>query len=185
METKQETRKRIREFRKKITKEEKEQWDEMLCRRFLALLEETSVSGVYLYLDIRGEAGTRRILEALWERGIPTALPRVEGDRIYFYTVKGYDDVSPGCMGIPEPLEQCPRAEDPRALVIVPGVAFDARGGRLGYGGGYYDGFFAREPEHPRWGLAYGFQLAERLPVEEWDQKVDRVITPEIRNYGG
>lgn len=179
METKQEIRKRIRELRKRVTKEEKERWDTVLCERCLERMERDSLGGysVYLYLDIHKEAGTRQILEALWERKVFTALPRVEGDRINFYTVTGYGDVSPGCRGILEPSEGCPRAEDKKALVIVPGVAFTMDGRRLGYGGGYYDRFFAQEPEHPRWGLAYEFQIVERLPVEEWDRRVDRVVT--------
>lgn len=181
METKQEIRKRIRELRRSVTREEKERWDAALCERCLEGMEKDGLlmySSVYLYLDIRGEAGTRRILEALWARKVSTALPRVEGDRIRFYTVTGFGEVAPGCMGILEPSEQCRRAEDRKALVIVPGVAFDVQGRRLGYGGGYYDRFFAQEPEHPRWGLAYAFQLMEKLPAEAWDKRVDRVITP-------
>ena len=81
-------------------------------------------------------------------------------------------------MGIEEPSAGCRPVNDKSALVLVPGVAFDREGRRLGYGGGYYDRFFAREPKHPRWGLAYAFQIVEKLPKEEWDQKVERVILP-------
>lgn len=190
-ESKQKLRKRIRELRKNVTTEEKDRWDSALCEYCLQLLEEDGrimpgkafVCGgalsVYLYMDVRKEAGTRRILEALWARKIPAALPRVEGEQINFYIAGGYGDLSPGSMGIPEPSQTCPRARDRKALVLVPGMAFDVSGRRLGYGGGYYDRFFAREPQHPRWGLAYGFQMVEELVQEDWDQRVERVITPD------
>ncbi len=179
-EVKKELRGRIRECRKRVSREEKENWDALLCEQFITLLEEASfpVSFVYLYLDFRGEAGTRRILEALWAKNIPAALPRVEGEEIFFYEVRGWADVCPGYMGIEEPSAGCRPVNDKSALVLVPGVAFDREGRRLGYGGGYYDRFFAREPGHPRWGLAYAFQMVEKLPKEEWDQKVERVILP-------
>lgn len=179
-EMKKDLRKRIRECRERISKEEKERWDVSLYEQLITLLKETAfpISSVYLYLDFRGEAGTGRILEALWAKNIPVALPRVEGEEIFFYTVQGWTDVCPGYMGIEEPSAGCCPAEDKYALVLVPGVAFDREGRRLGYGGGYYDRFFAREPEHPRWGLAYAFQMVEKLPAEEWDQRVEQVILP-------
>ena len=179
-EMKKDLRKRIRECRKRISKEEKERWDVLLYEQLITLLKETDfpISSVYLYLDFRGEAGTGRILEALWAKNIPVALPRVEGEEMFFYTVQGWTDVCPGYMGIEEPSAGCCPAEDKYALVLVPGVAFDREGRRLGYGGGYYDRFFVREPEHPRWGLAYAFQMVEKLPAEEWDQRVEQVILP-------
>ena len=179
-EMKKDLRKRIRECRKRISKEEKERWDVLLYEQLITLLKETDfpISSVYLYLDFRGEAGTGRILEALWAKNIPVALPRVEGEEIFFYTVQGWTDVCPGYMGIEEPSAGCRPVNDKSALVLVPGVAFDREGRRLGYGGGYYDRFFVREPEHPRWGLAYAFQMVEKLPAEEWDQRVEQVILP-------
>lgn len=179
-EMKKDLRKRIRECRERISREEKERWDVSLYEQLITLLNEADfpISSVYLYLDFRGEAGTGRILEALWAKNIPVALPRVEGEEIFFYTVQGWTDVCPGYMGIEEPSAGCCPAEDKYALVLVPGVAFDREGRRLGYGGGYYDRFFVREPEHPRWGLAYAFQMVEKLPAEEWDQRVEQVILP-------
>lgn len=52
------------------------------------------------------------------------------------------------------------------------------RGNRMGYGGGFYDRFFAEEPGHLRWGLAYEFQIFSHIPCEEWDQKMERILTP-------
>ena len=76
-----------------------------------------------------------------------------------------------------EPVCGCEKAEEERALVIVPGAVFDLQGYRLGYGGGYYDRFMAREPGHETRGLAYDFQVVPRLPVEEYDLPVGKILT--------
>lgn len=179
---KAQARNRIRAFRARISQKEKEAWDQELCRRFFAALDEKQIkissnSPVYLYMDFRGEAGTGRILDQLWSLGIPTALPRTEGTELVFYEINAIDQLSDGYMGIREPKQGLHPADDQRALVLVPGVAFDRSGFRLGYGKGFYDRFFAREPEHLKWGLAYEFQLMDTVPHDRWDQKVDLVIT--------
>ena len=83
-----------------------------------------------------------------------------------------------GAMGIWEPKAFLPPVKEETSLVVVPGVAFDTKGRRLGYGGGYYDRFFASEPDHVKWGLAYDLQMEEELQTEPWDQQMDAVITP-------
>ncbi len=200
-------RRRIRLLREQVLAREKEQWDAALCRRFFQLFQllerEKGAQGlglsgpvqgegagggrlkgagglcVYLYLDIRNEAGTMPIIRALWERHIRTAVPRVEGNELQFYVIESIDQLAPGHMGIREPVDGLERAEDRQALVVVPGVAFDRHGSRLGYGGGFYARFFAREPEHRKLALAYGFQMMEAVPCEPWDQRMDVIVTPE------
>lgn len=177
-------RREIRRMRERITPEKKAVWDQALCREFFHNLEkEKALSAktvIYLYLDIRNEAGTIPILRELWQRGVRTAVPKTVGKELEFYEITGEKELAPGYMGIFEPrTEVCRRAEEKEALVVVPGLAFDRAGYRLGYGGGYYDRFFSREGEHPRWGLAYGFQVRDQVPKENWDQKMDKIITPD------
>ena len=69
-----------------------------------------------------------------------------------------------------------PVAEDKTALVLMPGLAFDPQGHRIGYGGGFYDKFLSREPEHPTLALCYEFQMVEKLETEQFDIPVDEVI---------
>lgn len=174
----------VREQRKKVTPSVKQQWDERLCCQFFRLFDQDgslparSRMFVYLYMDFRNEAGTGRILQEFWRRGIRTAVPRTEGKEIFFYEIWEEGQLCPGYQGIPEPKEGLARAEDKPALVIVPGMAFDRKCFRIGYGGGFYDRFFAREPEHPRWALAYDFQVMDTVPHDCWDQPADLLITP-------
>ena len=88
--------------------------------------------------------------------------------------------VSLGYCGIPEPVADEPEADDPNALVLMPGLAFDPEGNRMGYGGGFYDRFLAAEPEHPTLALCYGFQMLPRLETEAHDIPVDQVIWADV-----
>ena len=81
-----------------------------------------------------------------------------------------------GYAGIPEPVADGPVADDPTALVLMPGLAFDHEGHRIGYGGGFYDKFLAQEPNHPTLALCYDFQMMEHLDTEEFDIPVDCVL---------
>ena len=78
--------------------------------------------------------------------------------------------------GIPEPIADGPVADDPTALVLMPGLAFDREGRRIGYGGGFYDRFLSEESRHPTVALCYEFQMVEQVPTEEFDKRVDCVL---------
>ena len=95
-----------------------------------------------------------------------------------FLNLYDLSQVAPGFGGFPEPISDSPVAEDTHALVLMPGLAFDRVGHRIGYGGGFYDRFLAKEPEHPTVALCYEFQMVENLPVESFDVPVDLVLCP-------
>jgi 5-formyltetrahydrofolate cyclo-ligase len=84
--------------------------------------------------------------------------------------------VASGYAGIPEPIADGPVADDENALVLMPGLAFDPEGHRIGYGGGFYDKFLEAEPNHPTVALCYGFQMLEHLETESHDKMVDLVL---------
>ena len=174
-------RNRIKQLRAKILPEEKALWDRMLCSRFLELADRSGLLDgrpIYLYMDIRNEAGTWEIFRALKERNIPAAFPRTIGKSLVFSLAAGKEEMEKGAMGIWEPKAFLPPVKEETSLVVVPGVAFDTKGRRLGYGGGYYDRFFSFFPDHVKWGLAYDLQMEEELQTEPWDQQMDAVITP-------
>lgn len=108
--------------------------------------------------------------------GKRVAVPKVYGDEMRFIYMDDLSEVEISDMGIPEPVEDGPVADDPTALVLMPGVAFTRQGDRMGYGGGYYDKFLAQEPDHPKVALCYVFQMVESLPTQEHDIPVDLVL---------
>ena len=131
---------------------------------------------IYGYLSYNQEVRTDGLLRQALRDGKRVAAPRVEGDRMVFYWLKDLDRVSPGFHGIPEPYGDEPVADDPTALVLTPGLAFDPAGHRLGYGGGFYDRFLSAEP-HPTVALCYDFQLLPHLEQQPHDIPVDAVLS--------
>ena len=137
------------------------------------------------YAAIGGEAQTRGILERALSDGKEVFVPVVTDRARRHMVVAQVKDLERdlahrGHYGIPHPLRLSSR-EIPLStldLVILPGVAFDRKGGRLGRGGGYFDRFLARVPVRvPRVGLAFRFQVVAALPREAHDQPVSKVIT--------
>ena len=120
------------------------------------------------------------MVEKAWKDGKKVAVPKVYDDEMKFIYITDLSQVSEGYMGIPEPVADGPVADDPTALILMPGLAFDPKGHRIGYGGGYYDKFLAEEPNHPTVALCYGFQMLDHLETEEFDIPVDLVITEDL-----
>lgn len=187
METKNEIRKAVRSFRKAVTSEEKARWDQFLKNRLFTLEDMKRPVSVFCYLDVRNEAGTRMILEELWKRNIPAAVPKVFGAEMEFFYIRDFSETRPSAMGILEPepelLEPCriiPARPHHGSVIIVPGVAFAPNGVRIGYGGGYYDKYLNRFSDvmWKKIGLSYEFQLFDSLPQEPHDCLLDQIVTP-------
>ncbi len=133
---------------------------------------------IYTYISYRQEADTLALIRRLWDMGLPVAAPRVKGRQMEFYQIRSQADIRPGYKGIPEPGEDCVPVKDENGLVVVPGAVFDARGYRIGYGGGFYDRFLEENPGLATMGLAYGFQVIDRVPAQPFDRPVSAVLTP-------
>ena len=131
---------------------------------------------IYGYLPYNQEVRTVQILEQAIRDGKRVAVPKCYGDEMRFLYMEDLTQVAPGYANIPEPIADAPVADDETALVLMPGLAFDPEGRRIGYGGGFYDRFLAKEPNHPTLALCYGFQMVEKLETEEFDIPVDQVI---------
>jgi 5-formyltetrahydrofolate cyclo-ligase len=133
---------------------------------------------VVLYAAKGSEVDTTAVAEAALRRGLVLAYPRVlVGDRELAFHRAGPGDLAPGVFGIPEPAATAP-AVDPHtaALVVLPGLAFDRTGVRLGWGQGHYDATFAGA-DVLRVGLAYESQLVDHLPADEHDVHVHLIAT--------
>ena len=131
---------------------------------------------IYGYLPANQEVRTAPMLAQALADGKQIAVPKCYGREMRFILLDDLNAVSPGAFGIPEPIADGPVADDKTALVLMPGLAFDRDGHRIGYGGGYYDRFLAREPEHPTLALCYDFQMIPSLETEEFDIPADCVL---------
>ena len=166
----------IRAKKRAMTEEQIEVASRRLGILFADCEQYRQAKTIYGYLPYNQEVRTVPILERALADGKRVAVPKVYGDRMKFIYMTDLNWVEKGYANIPEPVDDEPVAEDPTALVLMPGLAFDREGHRIGYGGGFYDKFLAEEPEHPTVALCYEFQMLETLETEEFDIPVDLVL---------
>ena len=131
---------------------------------------------IYGYLPYNQEVRTIPILQHAIRDGKRVAVPKVYGDEMRFIYISNFEALEKSAMGIPEPIVDAPVADDASALVLMPGLAFDDMGHRVGYGGGFYDKFLAAEPNHPTVALCYDFQMLPRFETDVHDIPVDLVL---------
>ncbi len=173
---KAELRKHIREQKRAMTEEQISAAGRRLQALFLASSQYLDAKTVYGYMPYNQEVRTVPILEQALADGKRVAVPKVYGEEMRFIYITGFDGMEKSDFGIPEPVADGPVADDPTALVLMPGLAFDKEGHRIGYGGGYYDKFLEAEPGHPTVALCYDFQVLPQIPVDAYDIPVDLVL---------
>lgn len=169
-------RRAIREKKRAMTEEEIVGRSARLGELFAQTKAYLEAKTIYGYLPYNQEVRTVPMLERALREGKRVAVPKVYGDTMKFIYLEDLSQVAKSDMGIPEPVADGPVAEDKTALVLMPGLAFDKEGHRIGYGGGFYDKFLSAEPDHPTVALCYEFQMFAQLDTEEFDIPVDLVL---------
>jgi 5-formyltetrahydrofolate cyclo-ligase len=145
---------------------------------------------VLAYMAFDGEVLTDGLIRQAMAAGKQVVLPMVQADRLTMslYAVDDLErDVAPGYRGILEPHRHSARVVAPTGLdlALVPGVAFDLRGGRLGYGAGFYDRLLGHLSQHtPTVGLAFDFQIMPRLPLQSHDIMLEAIVTDRRAIWG-
>lgn len=167
--------------RRRLAPDERHRASSAIVERLLGLPSLRMARTVLLYAPMSEEADVSTAVAPLRERGMRTLLPRVRGDELELAAAGDLHALDAGYRGIREPTGP---SIDPEVidLVVVPGVAFDPHGGRLGHGGGHYDRLLARlAPECLRVGTCFACQVVPRVPREEHDEPVDIVLTEHAR----
>ena len=173
---KQSLRRQIREQKRAMTSQQIDIASQKLGELFASSRLYQEAKTIYGYLPYNQEVRTVPMLQRALAEGKRVAVPKCYGDEMRFIYMDDLSRVESGYCGIPEPIEDGPIADDPTALVLMPGLAFTKAGDRMGYGGGFYDKFLASEPDHPTLALCYEFQMVEYIPTEEYDIPVDCVL---------
>jgi 5-formyltetrahydrofolate cyclo-ligase len=180
---KAELRAAIDRLRRGIPAEEIEARSRAAAEVFLALppVAASRFATVALYLPLPGELGTEAVWEALVDRGVRCVFPRVEkGSRVLrFFPLRPGEPVERGPLGVRQPPARDEVRLEAIEAFLVPGQAFDAQGGRLGRGGGYYDSTLASAPWAERIGFGFDEQLLPSVPMLPHDVPLDWVVTPE------
>jgi 5-formyltetrahydrofolate cyclo-ligase len=153
----------------------------LVCHRLLALPELQTARVVLGYAAFGTECDVDPVLDTLIGRGAGVLLPWVDGDDLRIARVRDLSaGVAPGWRGVrePRPEGRRPARPDRVEVALVPGVAFDRSGARLGYGGGHFDRLLARLAAAAAViGVAYGTQVLDSLPSEPHDRRVDILVT--------
>lgn len=184
-EDKDQLRERLRRRRAAVSPSQRMRAAEAAAHHLLALPEVTVATRVALYAAHGDELDPAPAALALRDRGAVTLLPRVEGDELVLVAVTSPTELVVGYRGIAEPVGDRVDASTVD-VVVVPGVAFDRSGGRLGRGGGHYDRLLATVPRAVlRVGYGFACQLVEQVPRAVHDEPVDVLVTEEgtIRTY--
>lgn len=136
---------------------------------------------IFIFVSFGSEVDTHRLIEYALMKGKTVCVPKVSLTKKTMDAVEinFLDDLKKSSYGILEPIYHDNLIEAEKIdLVIVPGLAFDVNGGRLGYGGGYYDKFFTKvNISVKKIGLAYSFQIIDKIPVCEHDVLLDGLIS--------
>jgi 5-formyltetrahydrofolate cyclo-ligase len=180
--TKQQWRARMRERLAVLSEVDRHNANLQIHEAFRCLNWVQNAAVVMLYYSINREVETVSMITELLARGQRVALPVcTAGCNLVAKEIQHLAEVGPtGKFGLSEPLPQTPEVvPDQIELVVVPGVAFDQSGNRLGHGNGYYDRYLNRAGLRTvKLGLAYDFQVVEQLPVDDLDVKMDALLTP-------
>lgn len=176
-EEKRNLRRALLEKRSSLSFEMRRKKDSALCERFLASEEFLSCDSLLAYYPIRNEIDVLPIVEKAFSMGKRVAFPKCQKDgAMDFYYVNSIMDLEDGAYGIKEPKESCELFSGrEKSLCILPALAFDRAGYRLGYGGGYYDRFLFRF-NLTTVGLVYEEFLFDELPKDEHDKKASMLI---------
>lgn len=184
LERKKEIRKRILDLRKEHKSGERAWKTDAvteLIRKHPWFLESKAV---YCYADFSGEVGTRKLMEEAWRLKKQVYVPLVLGETMEFYKILSFSELAPGAFGILEPtaaVTDTGNADtqylDCEKLMIVPGVAFDKKKNRIGFGKGYYDRYLALHPKIHTIAAAYAFQIVDTIEAEETDIRMEMIAT--------
>lgn len=177
-ELKNSVRQLMRARREALSPEEKKEKSMMICDHVLSMLDEGETVMAYAAKEL--EVNTIPIIEKLLERGNPVVVPIIVTKDISLRLsyLRALSDLVPSTFGVPEPIgSEIPADPENIDTILLPMLGFDRKGGRLGYGAGYYDRFLAKNPRIRKIGIAFACQETEDLPVDENDIHMNCIMT--------
>ena len=150
----------------------------------VARLPDVAAAGTILgFASFGTELSTDPVMRWVFSSGKRLLVPYVEGAALRAAVIGSEEQLAPGYRGIREPVHRVPVDAEEADVVLVPGVAFDPAGRRLGYGGGFYDAFLAGIPGGvSRVGLCFDLQVVDEVPAGPNDEGVGLVVT-ELRDF--
>ncbi len=177
-------REHLRRQRARLSEQERAHATAAIMQQVRALPAFQQAGVVHTYVSFGDEVATHDLIRMRLAAGAPVAVPKVikQEKRLAHFFVPHFAALQPGVLGILEPSPEHGAVPAPAIaafeVILVPGLGFDRRGNRLGYGQGYYDRFLAEAPGL-KIALAFRSQLVTSIPVAAYDQRVDLIVTEE------
>ena len=155
-----------------------------IFQRLVGLPQYARARTVLCYVSFRSEVSTHAFIARMWDDRKRVVVPYCTGQHLELFCLNGFDDLSPGTLGILEPKPELRGQDQRRAqvqeldLLVIPGLAFDRHGGRVGYGKGYFDRLLpGARADALLAAVAFECQLFDAVPVQPYDVRVDAVVT--------
>ncbi|MGH7495480.1 MAG: 5-formyltetrahydrofolate cyclo-ligase [bacterium] len=173
---------RMRQIRSTLPDREREYANQRILQQLIQHEIYQRAQVIHTYVSLRDEVDTHEFIRIALRAGRQVAVPKVQRETrmLAHYFIGDFAALAPGILGILEPCADAGAqqlvAKDKIDLVLVPGLAFDRQGHRLGYGAGHYDRFLAKI-NAPKIGLAFAAQIVESIPAAPHDRPVDFVMT--------
>ena len=176
MQAKHLLRKELLAKRAQVEQSQQQLWDEAILLHLQTLVKERKAQSVHTFISMPGEVNTWPFIQWLLDEHITVVCPKTLANRSLEHRVlTSLQELESGKFGTQHPAGSLVYTQQPD-MIIVPGLAFDSHGYRMGYGAGYYDTFLALFPTAYKVGVCYPFQYINQVPTEPHDAKMDEVI---------
>lgn len=176
IEQKKVLRTRMVEERKQLSAASKSEYDRRICDSLKAIVQDRKCKVVHCYIPMRGEINIIKFIEFLLEEGVTVVAPKTLAKRkLKNLILQSLSKLEKGVFGTVHPAGDH-EYKGEYDLIVVPGLAYDNDLYRLGYGGGYYDGFLSEHKRAKKIGICYPFQLIDKVPREDHDIQLDEVL---------
>lgn len=189
MDRKGPIRKKALQARDAMSEEERREKSGLIMNRFMRTPCYQEAEALLVYVDYKSEVETTGLIGCALNAGKKVYCPKVEGEEMEFYRIGDMSELVSGYRGIREPegigekrFEQAMLSADKKAVMIMPGSAFDRERNRIGYGKGYYDKYIERHPGLYTVAVCFACQLQEQVPSDKYDRK-PRILMTEWEDY--
>ena len=163
-----------------IPAEEKERASGAIFEKFVSVPEYINADWLFIYVSMKNEVSTTDIINRAIADGKKIAVPvSLKNRDMFFAEIKSFDNLVKNRLGVYEPVcgRDAEKMPTKNTVLVVPGVAFDENGGRMGYGGGYYDTYIEKYGVQNTVALAFECQIKDSVPKEEHDRIMKKIIT--------
>ncbi len=181
LKSKKELREEAMTKRLGLSAEEVKHKSHKIMSTFFSLDYYKKAKAIMFYVDMRNEVVTKEAIVKALSDAKKVAVPKVKkGNGLLAIEITNLNELTPGTFGVLEPKEKEEFILQDIDIVVVPGVVFDRKGQRIGYGAGYYDNFLPKlRPDTKKIAIAFEMQLKDSIPTEPHDIKMDMIITEE------